>query len=176
AEVVAYVVVVEADAFKETYVIYQALSSKGHHNDMFKAAELVHQTAIDATSSLLVTTLNDCRYVFMDETLSREPFVEQTIEMARSIHKHRYRMGVGYKVSDDGTIPEMLNVVCDPYLAVTRGISEDAFTEMMEVLAHSDRILVLLFMGDGMGAGESTVLKEVLKEYVTAALLIFISF
>lgn len=36
-------VVVEADAFKETDVIYRALSSKGHHQDMLQTAELVNQ-------------------------------------------------------------------------------------------------------------------------------------
>nr|GEZ22060.1 putative zeta toxin domain, P-loop containing nucleoside triphosphate hydrolase [Tanacetum cinerariifolium] len=144
AEAAENAVVVEADAFKETDVIYRALSSKGHHHDMLQTAELVHQTSTDAASSLLVTALNDGRDVIMDGTLSWEPFVEQTIAMARSVHKHRYRMGVGYKVSDDGTITEnywekveddeeelkvkkpyrieMLGVVCDPYLAVTRGI------------------------------------------------------
>nr|GEX51315.1 hypothetical protein [Tanacetum cinerariifolium] len=98
----------------------------------------------EIASSLLVTTLNDGRDVIMDGTLSWELFVEQTIAMARSVHKHRYRMGVVYKVSDDGTITEnywekvedeeddfipktpykieMLGVVCDPYLVVTRGI------------------------------------------------------
>lgn len=108
----------------------------------------MHQTSTDAASSLLVTALNDGRDVIMDGTLSWEPFVEQTIAMARSVHKYRYRMGVGYKVSDDGTITEnywekvedeedddfklkkpyrieLLGVVCDPYLAVTRGIRYD---------------------------------------------------
>lgn len=42
----------------------------------------------------------------MDGTLSWEPFVEQTIAMARNVHKCRYRMGVGYKVNEDGTITE----------------------------------------------------------------------
>ena len=37
----ANAVVVEADAFKETDVIYRALSSRGHHNDMLSTAELV---------------------------------------------------------------------------------------------------------------------------------------
>ena len=86
----------------------------------------------------------------MDGTLSWEPFVEQTITMARNVHKHRYRMGIGYKVSDDGTIIEnywekvennedefktkkpyrieLVGVVCDPYLAVTRGIRYDLKT------------------------------------------------
>jgi hypothetical protein len=74
--------------------------------------------------------------------------VEQTIEMARNVHKYKYRMGVGYKVNEDGTINEnywervdeeeensngeentrkpykleLVGVVCDGYLAVIRGI------------------------------------------------------
>lgn len=102
----ANAVVVEADAFKETDVIYRALSSRGHHHDMLPTAELVHQSSTDAASSLLVTALNEGRDVIMDGTLSWEPFVEQTIAMARNVHKHRYRMGVGYKVAEDGTIIE----------------------------------------------------------------------
>lgn len=83
----------------------------------------------------------------MDGTLSWEPFVEQMITMARNVHKHPYRMGVGYKVSEDGKITEeywrqigqedengkqpqilkpyrieLVGVVCDAYLAVARGI------------------------------------------------------
>lgn len=85
----------------------------------------------------------------MDGTLSWEPFVQQTIEMARTIHKQRYRMGVGYKVKEDGSITEnywepveededednavssrarkpyrveLVGVVSDAYLAVVRGI------------------------------------------------------
>jgi hypothetical protein len=42
----------------------------------------------------------------MDGTLSWEPFVEQTIAMVRNVHKCKYRMGVGYKVAEDGTITE----------------------------------------------------------------------
>lgn len=106
----------------------------------------VHQSSTDAASSLLVTALNEGRDVIMDGTLSWEPFVEQTIAMARDVHKHRYRMGVGYKVADDGTVTEnyweqieeggggeeikirkpyrieLVGVVCDAYLAVVRGI------------------------------------------------------
>ncbi|KAG5075644.1 hypothetical protein JHK84_056875 [Glycine max] len=99
-------VVVEADAFKESDVIYRALSSRGHHDDMVQTAEFVHRSSTDAASSLLVTALNEGRDVIMDGTLSWEPFVEQTIAMARNVHKHRYRMGVGYKVAEDGTITE----------------------------------------------------------------------
>lgn len=105
----------------------------------------VHQNSTDAASSLLVTALNEGRDVIMDGTLSWEPFVEQTIAMARNVHQHRYRMGEGYKVAEDGTVTEnyweqieqgeesankmskpyrieLVGVVCDPYLAVVRGI------------------------------------------------------
>ena len=80
----------------------------------------------------------------MDGTLAWVPFLEQTITMARNVHKHIYRMGVGYKVSEDGTTTEeywrqeteqngkqqnlkpyrieLVGVVCDAYLAVVRGI------------------------------------------------------
>lgn len=68
----------------------------------------------------------------------------QTIEMARNIHKRRYRMGVGYKVENGNVtenywVPvsekedvemqnrmpyriELVGVVCDAHLAVVRGI------------------------------------------------------
>ncbi|KAL5217456.1 hypothetical protein ABZP36_018140 [Zizania latifolia] len=141
----ANTVVVEADAFKETDVIYRAISSMGHHNDMLQTAELVHQSSTDAASSLLVTALNEGRDVILDGTLSWEPFVEQTVAMARDVHRRRYRMGPGYKVDpetgavteeywepDDAPAPaprnmrpyriEVVGVVCDAYLAVARGI------------------------------------------------------
>ncbi|KAH9624447.1 hypothetical protein KSS87_008877 [Heliosperma pusillum] len=81
----ASAVVVEADAFKETDV---------------------HQSSTDAASSLLVTALNEGRDVIMDGTLSWAPFVEQTLEMARNVHKWQYRMGIGYKTAEDGTTIE----------------------------------------------------------------------
>ncbi|KAL6343654.1 hypothetical protein AAG906_025019 [Vitis piasezkii] len=157
SEAKANAVVVEADAFKETDVIYRALSS--HHHDMLQTAELVHQSSTDAASSLLVTALNEGRDVIMDGTLSWEPFVQQTIAMARNVHKCRYRMGVGYKVAEDGSVTEnyweqippeeeeeeqqnenghverkpyrieLVGVICDPYLAVVRGIRRAIMTK-----------------------------------------------
>ncbi|WJX18832.1 hypothetical protein P8452_08591 [Trifolium repens] len=141
-------VVVDSDAFKATNVIYKALNARGHHDDMLPTAELVHQSSTDAASSVLVAALNEGKDVILDGTLSWEPFVEQTIEMARNVHKYKYRMGVGYKVNEDGTINEnywervneeeenskgeentrkpykleLVGVVCDGYLAVIRGI------------------------------------------------------
>ncbi|KAH6811486.1 P-loop containing nucleoside triphosphate hydrolases superfamily protein [Perilla frutescens var. hirtella] len=138
-------VVIEADAFKESDVIYRALSSRGHH-DLLQTAELVHQSSTDAASSLLVTALNEGRDVIMDGTLSWLPFVVQTINMARNVHRRRYRMGAGYRVDDNGVATEnyweqmdeeqeheankkrrpyrveLVGVVCDSYLAVIRGI------------------------------------------------------
>ncbi|KAL6845467.1 hypothetical protein ACP4OV_024962 [Aristida adscensionis] len=143
----ANAVVVEADAFKESDVIYQAISSRGHHNDMLQTAELVHKSSTDAAASLLVTALNEGRDVILDGTLSWEPFVRQTIAMARAVHRQRYRMGAGYKVAADGTTTEqywepvdedggerrpvgarkpyrieLVGIICDAYLAVVRGI------------------------------------------------------
>ncbi|PKA55361.1 hypothetical protein AXF42_Ash004000 [Apostasia shenzhenica] len=106
SEAATNAVVVEADAFKETDVIFRAMSSRGYHNDIIQTAELVHQSSMDAASSLLVTALNEGRDVIMDGTLSWEPFVEQTIAMARAVHCHRYRMGPGYKIADDDSIIE----------------------------------------------------------------------
>ncbi|KAI6694155.1 hypothetical protein NL676_021865 [Syzygium grande] len=145
-EAASNAVVVEIDAFKETDVLYKALNTKGRHNDMLHTAELVHQSSADAASSLLVTALNEGRDVILDSTLSWEPFVQQTVTMARDVHRHSYRMGVGYKEAANGTVTEdyweqvpedqqdkpnphrkpyrieLLGIVCDPYLAVVRGI------------------------------------------------------
>ena len=43
-----------------------------------------------------------------------------------------------------------------------KGDSES--TDVMVPMAHSERSPVLLLMGGGMGAGKSTVLKDILKE------------
>ena len=42
---------------------------------------------------------------------------------------------------------------------------ESACTDVMVPAALSERSPVLLLMGGGMGAGKSTVLKDILKEY-----------
>ncbi|KAE8676725.1 histone H1-like [Hibiscus syriacus] len=110
----ANAVVINEDAFKESDVIYRALSSKGHA-DMVRSAELVHQSSTDAASSLLVTALNEGRDVIMDGTLSWIPFVLQTITMAR------YQSPKGGKKRKPYRI-ELVGVVCDAYLAVIRGI------------------------------------------------------
>lgn len=45
-----------------------------------------------------------------------------------------------------------------------RGDGESNCTEVMAPVALSERSPVLLFMGGGMGAGKSTVLKDIMKE------------
>ncbi|XP_052731043.1 calmodulin calcium-dependent NAD kinase-like isoform X2 [Vigna angularis] len=99
-------VVVETNVFNETEIIYMALNSRVHHDDMLQTAELMHQSSTHVALSKLVTALNEGRDVIMVDTLSCESFVKQTIVMARNIHKYRYRMGVGYKVAEDGTVTE----------------------------------------------------------------------
>lgn len=47
----------------------------------------------------------------------------------------------------------------------TGGESESRMSDVMVPVAHSERSPVLLLMGGGMGAGKSTVLKDILKEY-----------
>lgn len=42
--------------------------------------------------------------------------------------------------------------------------AESQCTDVMVPVAHSERSPVLLLMGGGMGAGKSTVLKEIVKE------------
>ncbi|KAG0585552.1 hypothetical protein KC19_2G020400 [Ceratodon purpureus] len=145
-------VVVEADAFKETDVIYRHLASMSS-DDIAGNAELVHQYSTEAANSLLVSALNEGRDVVFDGTMSWEPFVLQTIDMVRDIHNRRYRMGPGEIKNDDGTTTErywepvddddeyfletkanngcvdkrhyrieFVGVTCDAHLAVVRGL------------------------------------------------------
>ncbi|GJS37562.1 zeta toxin domain [Tanacetum coccineum] len=58
-EIVENVVVVEADAFKETYVIYQALISEAHHNDMIQTGELVIRSVGEGVGGLMNSNLQD---------------------------------------------------------------------------------------------------------------------
>ncbi|KAL2633664.1 hypothetical protein R1flu_005143 [Riccia fluitans] len=99
-------VVVEADNFKENDVIYRALSSMNAGGNISEAAELVHQSSTNAASALLVAALNEGRDVILDGTMSWEPFVMQTIAMARDVHNRNYCMGPGYRENADGTVTE----------------------------------------------------------------------
>nr|GEV92166.1 ribonuclease H-like domain-containing protein [Tanacetum cinerariifolium] len=77
-----------------------------------------------------------------------------------------------HKVTNDLKVISALTIMVEEMKVIgaktlRKGDSEDAFTEVMGVVSYSDGILVLLFMGGGMGAGKSTILKEILKEYET---------
>lgn len=50
--------------------------------------------------------MNEGRDVIFDGTMSWEPFVLQTIAMARDIHNRRYQLGPGYVENPDGTVEE----------------------------------------------------------------------
>lgn len=106
----------------------------------------VHQSSTNAASALLVAALNEGRDVILDGTMSWEPFVLQTIAMARDIHNRPYCMGPGYRENADGTVTEtywepvtesseeaanpprkpyrveLLGVTCDAHMAVMRGM------------------------------------------------------
>jgi hypothetical protein len=79
-------VIVEADAFKETDVIYRTLNAMGQ-DDVASTAELVHQFSTEAALSVLVAALNEGRDVIFDGTMQWEPFVLQTVAMARDVHR-----------------------------------------------------------------------------------------
>lgn len=52
------------------------------------------------------------------------------------------------------------------------GVAPDSkCTDVMAPVALSQRSPVLLLMGGGMGAGKSTVLKDILQEYVHSSYL-----
>ncbi|CAA6659006.1 unnamed protein product [Spirodela intermedia] len=140
-------VVVEADAFKESDVIYRALSSRGDHHDILQTAELVHQSSTDAASSLLVTALNEGRDVIMDGTLSWEPFVEQTIACVQddgSVIENYWEQVAEEEEDNCGGDQrrkpyriELVGVVCDTYLAVVRGIRSRAILTKRAVRVKS---------------------------------------
>eukprot|EP00271_Cylindrocystis_brebissonii_P015085 TRINITY_DN3704_c0_g6_i1.p1 TRINITY_DN3704_c0_g6~~TRINITY_DN3704_c0_g6_i1.p1 ORF type:complete len:587 (+),score=94.36 TRINITY_DN3704_c0_g6_i1:473-2233(+) len=100
-------VVVEADAFKEKDVVYRALlASEKDGGDVAQIAQLVHEASTKAASSIVVTAMNEGRDVIFDGTMSWEPFVMQTIAMARDVHLRRYRLGPGYEKKEDGSVTE----------------------------------------------------------------------
>ena len=81
----ANAVVVEADAFKETDVIYRAISSMGHHNDMLQTAELVRApyTLRYCASALLFSRPR--QHCCCCPSLSRPPSLQHEQRNCRSI-------------------------------------------------------------------------------------------
>lgn len=59
-----------------------------------------------------------------------------------------------------------LSLLVEELKAIGSSKGRDDSTELMVPVAHDERSPVLLFMGGGMGAGKSTVLKDLLHEYI----------
>lgn len=116
-------VLVEADAFKDTDLIYQALRSDHAYREMLEIAEHVHKASTDAASSLLVAALNEGRDIIFDGTMSWKSFVQQTIAMVRDVHCRRYRMGSGYHVDSNGVEHERYWEPVEEYDSVSDGES-----------------------------------------------------
>lgn len=63
-------------------------------------------------------------------------------------------------------VTRIFSTILEELRAIGVTKNESRCTDVMVPAAHSDRSPVLLLMGGGMGAGKSTVLKQILKEYV----------
>lgn len=76
-----------------------------------------------------------------------------------------YRKQRFEKISKDLKVTRVFSTLLEE-MKVIRSTSkeESKCTEVMKPVEHSERSPVLLLMGGGMGAGKSTVLKDILKE------------
>lgn len=129
------VVVVEADAFKQTDPVYTALSGIG----VQKASRIVHDKSVQGAEELLLTAIKHRRDVVFDGTMSWRPFVEQTVAMLRD-SEYYYERGPGYHpgmspdaevywvrtTKRDAPVPpyriEVVGVTVDPPVAVERAV------------------------------------------------------
>ncbi|BAT95524.1 hypothetical protein VIGAN_08227100 [Vigna angularis var. angularis] len=68
------------------------------------------------------------------------------------------------RVTKNLKVARVFNTLVEEMKAMGLTNDDSQCTEVMAPVAHSDRSPVLLFMGGGMGAGKSTVLKDILKE------------
>lgn len=59
-------------------------------------------------------------------------------------------------------VTRLLSTLVEEMKAI--GIPPAGESHLMVPMAHCDRSPVLMLMGGGMGAGKSTVLKEIMKE------------
>lgn len=69
------------------------------------------------------------------------------------------------RVAKDLKVARVFSTLVEEMKAMGLASNDDSqCTEVMVPVAHSNRSPVLLFMGGGMGAGKSTVLKDILNE------------
>ena len=155
-------VVVEADAFKHSDPVFHALKSfqekssssfstsngstsgSGNNGGEPRVSQLVHEHSTNAANQQLIVALANQRDVVVDGTMTWMPYVQQTIEMVRDAHKHKYLLGPGYSeekeqywekaeaIDEDRLfLPyrvEMVGVTIDPEHAVSRGIRRAIIT------------------------------------------------
>lgn len=89
-----------------------------------------------------------------------------TFLVFRCVHLPLYREQRFERVTKNLKVARVFNTLVEEMKAMGIASTDDSqCTEVMAPVAHSDRSPVLLLMGGGMGAGKSTVLKEILKEY-----------
>lgn len=68
------------------------------------------------------------------------------------------------RVTKDLKVTRVFSTLVEEMKAMERVDDESKYTDVMAPVAHSQRSPILLLMGGGMGAGKSTVLKDILKE------------
>lgn len=61
-------------------------------------------------------------------------------------------------------VARVFTTLVEEMKAIRASNDDSECTDVMAPVAHCDRSPVLLFMGGGMGAGKSTVLKDILQE------------
>jgi len=70
-------------------------------------------------------------------------------------------------------VKRVISTLVEEMRVIGSGSSEPHCTEVMSPVAHNKRSPVLLLMGGGMGAGKSTVLKDIFLEYNSFFLYFF---
>jgi thiol-disulfide isomerase/thioredoxin len=131
------VVVVEADAFKQTDPVYTALTSIG----VTKAAGIVHRKSLEGAEELLLLATQQRRDVVFDGTMAWKPFVDQTIAMLRD-PEYWYTRGPGYSNGDNKSElywvrSERREIAVQPYQIEVVGVSADASVAVERAIVRS---------------------------------------
>lgn len=83
------------------------------------------------------------------------------IKLVLRLRKKRFE-----SVTKDLKVTRAISLLVEEMKAIGSSNGRADSTELMVPVAHDERSPVLLFMGGGMGAGKSTVLKDLLNEYI----------
>lgn len=80
-------------------------------------------------------------------------------------HTHIIREQRFERLKKNLKVTRVFTTLVEEMKAIRNAANDDSrCTDVMAPVAHSDRSPVLLLMGGGMGAGKSTVLKDIIKE------------